>query len=95
MINIGEIFNNYQDEYLEFEKIENKFSNRPDLHAFILLDKIIPGDSDIVSYSEHDEFYLSIDTDELAKFATEEQIVDLIRCGVQYNDSEDCLYMFP
>lgn len=94
MINIKDTFAELDDEYMEFKRIENPLSSRPDLCAFILLDKLCPGNNDIISASEHDEFYLSIDVEELAKVATKEDILTLNRCGVRYDSGYDCLCMF-
>jgi len=80
------------EEHGKFENITNKFSTRPDLHAFILLDKIVPSEACIISAAEHDKIYLQTDIEELAKFAIKEDIIDLIRCFVNY-ESEG-LYMF-
>lgn len=88
MLDLTEIFNKYDDEYLEFEKVENKLSSRSDLHAFILLDRLVPGDRDIVTEASHDEIFLDTDIKELAKVATEEDILTLIRCGVRLIDDE-------
>ena len=88
MLDLTEIFNKYRDEYLEFKKVENKLSSRPDLHAFILLDRLVPGLGYIVSEATYDEIFLDIDTEELAKVATEEDIISLIRCGVRVIDGE-------
>lgn len=92
-----ELFDQYsdEDEYLKFEKVENKLSQRSDLHAFILFDKLMPvSKSDIIGSSEHDEFYLSIEPEEFAKVATDENILELVRCGVMYNSSYDSFSMF-
>lgn len=85
---LAELFEKYTDdgEYLEFEKIENPKSKRPDLNAFILLDSLVPSDCDIVSCAEHDEFWLDVSPEEVAKVATPEQILELVRCGVCYDD---------
>lgn len=89
-----DLYEKHNEEFLRFERVETKFSQRPDLHAFILLDKIIPDDSDIISASEHDEIYLSVSPEELLKEATEEQLIELIRCGVRYDSQTDSLSMF-
>lgn len=94
-------------EYLDFHNVKEKFTNRPDLHAFILIDKLVPcipkpGPTDhnpfiygdMIGDAQHDEFYLSVDIRELEEVITIEQIVDLQRCGVMYNKEYDCLYMF-
>lgn len=85
-----------EEEFLQFGRIpeERRLSNRADLHAFLLLDQLVPGTGDMVSAAEHDEFFLDVSPDELAKVATEEQITDLIRCGVRYHMEFDCLAMF-
>lgn len=94
MLNIEEIFEKHDEEFLKFDRIKNKLSKRPDLHAFILLDSILLSDDNIISGSHHEEIWLDIDLEELAKKATEEQIVDLHRCGVRYFSEYDCLGMF-
>jgi|ERR1700739_1652136 len=95
-INFEAAFEKHGGEFLKFERIpvERRFSNRPDLHAFILLDKLIPGTNDMVSYSAHDEFFLDIKLDDLEKVITEEQVIDLIRCGVRRSSEYDCLALF-
>lgn len=84
----------HEEEFLEFDRIKNPLSNRADLAAFILLDKIVPGKEDIICAAEHDEFFLSIDPDKFNMVATDEDILTLIRCGVIYDNSTDCLQMF-
>jgi hypothetical protein len=93
-MSLRELFNRFDDDYLEFDQVKDKFSNRPDLHAFILLDRLVPGDVDMVSSSAHDEFYLSVDPDALAAVATEDDIHDLVRCGVRYDEKNSSLCMF-
>lgn len=88
------LFETHDDKYTKFEEyVKNPLSKRPDLHAFLLLDKLVPGDRDIISASEHDEFYIDIDLEELAEKITEEQVIELIACGAIYSSEYDCLYM--
>lgn len=89
-----EQYEKYSDEFLKFDLVQNKTSHRADLHAFNLLDKLIPGDCDIVCSAEHDEILLEVSPEELSKVATEEQIIELIRCGVRYDSEYDSLAMF-
>lgn len=89
---LEELFEKYEGEFLEFDRVENKLSKRADLHAFILLDKLVPGEEDMIISAEHDEYVLSIDAACLAKVATEEDVIDLIRCGVSFED--DYFWMF-
>jgi hypothetical protein len=94
MDDIKAVFESHDGEYLKFDRVENKLSKRPDLHAFLLLDQILPGDSDIVSAAEHDEIFLDIELDDLADAGiTNYQVRDLVRCGVRVSDF-DCLCMF-
>jgi hypothetical protein len=85
-IDLEKLRDKYDEEYLEFDKIENKRSSRPDIHAFILLNELFPEARDMVCWAEHDEIGLDVDEDDLEKKATEEQILELIRCGVRFGD---------
>ena len=86
-------FEKVNDDYLKFDMIEKKRNKRPDLHAFLLLDELQPGTSDIVSDAQHDIIYLDIEEETMEKF-TDEQILELVRCGVSHSDEYDSLYMF-
>lgn len=97
-MNLQEIWDKHSDgdgdEFLKFERVQNKLSSRPDIHAFLLLDRLVPSNHDIVSCAAHDEIWLSVTPEELEKVATEEQIVELIRCGVRLDGSTESLAMF-
>ena len=95
-MNIEDTFKKYnENDYLKFELVKNKRSTRADLHAFLLLDELVPGTHDIVSYAEHDEIFLSIDARDLEKAGiSEEQIHELVCCGVMYDAENDSLSMF-
>ena len=83
----------YKDaQYLKFENIKNKLSNRPDLHAFLLIDKLVPSDSDIIGAAEHDEFFINVDLEDLAKALTKEDVLDLIRCGARIEYGSICFF---
>lgn len=101
MLDLKTVFEAHDDEFLRFERIEQKLNQRPDVHAFILLDQIVEpkknrlgGVNDMVCTAEHDEIWLSVNTDDLAKLATEDQIIDLIRCGIRYDDDIEMLCMY-
>lgn len=79
-------FEQYRDDFLNFELVHPKQSNRPDLHAFLLLDRLQPGDSDIVNSAEHDEIGLDIDHDDLNEVISDDQIQELVRCGVRFGE---------
>lgn len=84
------------EEFLKFENIPNteRLSQRPGLHAFLLLDKMTPANRDIVVSAEHDEIWLDIDLDDLAEIITEADIVTLLRCGVRFDEDTDSLALF-
>lgn len=90
---LQELFDAHGREYLKFDRVSNPRSKRPDLHAFLLLDELVPGDSDMISCAWHDNIGLEIRLSDLAKVITEEQVIELIRCGVRI-DEEDHLVMF-
>lgn len=89
------------DQYGEFHLVEPKFATRPDLHAFIILDKLAPsiptehergsGEkylmySDIIACAEHDEVYLDFHDEDLNDKITIEMALDLYRCGIIYDE---------
>jgi len=91
---LQELFEKHDDEYGEFDRVSPKRSGRHDLHAFLLLDELLPGTDRIVSAAEHDEIFLSVDLEDLAKSSiTEAQVIELIRCRVRMS-SFDSLCMF-
>ncbi len=89
-------FDKYEDEYIQFQNVANKRSRRPDMHAFIVLDELLPGDGkgDLISAAEHDQFFLDIEPEALARVATEEIILDLVRCGVSFDEENESLFLF-
>jgi len=95
-MNLHEIFESFNDEFLEFDRVENKRSKCKDIHAFLLLEEIMDGqiENRIISGIEYEEYFLSVDCDELAKRITRDQVIELTRCGVRYSDNYDCLAMF-
>jgi hypothetical protein len=74
-------------------KPESPVTKRDDITAFLLLDKLQPGTDDMVCCAEHDQIWLSIDTAELAKVITDDEIRTLVLCGVHMENGES-LYMF-
>lgn len=94
MLDLAEVFEKYDDEYIKFDRVVNKASNRPDLCAFMLLDAILPGGSDMVCAATHDQIYLGVDCEAFAELSTEADILTLVRCGVFYDSETDSLSMF-
>ncbi len=89
-----EQYEKYENEFLKFDRVENKTSNRPDLHALNLLDKLVPGDCDIVRAAAHDQIWLEVTPEQLSAVATEKQIIELIRCGIFIESETYSLSMF-
>ena len=77
-------------EFLEFHRVAQKRSQRPDLHAFLLLDEMFPGDTDIVSGVGPEEIYLDV-SEEQAESLSDAHIVELARCGVFLDEETGCL----
>lgn len=93
---LNERFEQFEGEFLKFDRIENPRSRRADLHAFLLLDELQPpeGDgTDIISNAEHDQFWIDIDCEKLNAI-TDAQILELVRCGVMCDEDLDGLSMF-
>lgn len=95
-IDLEETFEKYESVDIgDFHLIENPpHKNRPDLCAFLLLDRLVPGTFDMVEAASHDQIWLSIDCGKLAEAATEEDIRTLRICGVWYDPARDMLSMF-
>lgn len=95
-MDIKDRFERFSDDYLDFKNISpaNKLSDRPDLCAFLILDKLVPGKQDIVDSAEHDEFYLSISPETFIELVNDGQLRDLVRCGLRYDSSTESLCFF-
>jgi hypothetical protein len=90
---IHERFEAVNEDYIKFDRVENKRSQRPDLHAYLLLDEIFPSSKDMVCAASHDEIWLDVEGKQLEKL-TDEQILELTRCGVRHCNESDSLAMF-
>lgn len=90
---LHDLFKRYEDEYLNFHLIANPTSKRPDLHAFALLDRLVPATGDMVSATSHDEIWLSIELEALAAVVTEDQVLELVRCGVRFDSEGLCMFV--
>jgi len=93
-MNLKAAFDKFEADFIKFDRIADPPSMRSDICAFLLLDKLVPGTIDMVTAAEHDEIWLQVDCDVLAKVATEDDILYLVRCGVRYDDDTDSLAMF-
>lgn len=88
-----EAFSAHAPEYNKFERVEAPRSRRPDLHAFLLLDSLVPKGTDIVVAAGHDEIWLGVELEALVDAGIRvDQVIELQRCGVRL--SEGGLAMF-
>ena len=100
MLNINEVFQKFGEQYLEVDNTtatdDPAFSltKRNDLRAFLILDRLLPGVGTMISASAWNEFRLRVRVEDLARVATESDILNLVRCGVRYDPSMDALVMF-
>ena len=82
---------------MKFENVQNKLSSHPDLHAFLVLERALPKPKhsrDMIDNAGHDEIFLYPKVVDLEVYLTEEDVIDLIRCGVMFDEHEECLTMF-
>ena len=88
---IKAMFEKFDDEFLKADKALFPL----DLTAFNLLNALVPSHANMVSCAEHDEIWLTVSPEELEKAnMTEDTVRSLVRCGVRYDSSLDCLAMF-
>ena len=88
---LEERFEQFSDDYREFDRIEAPLSRRPDLHALLLLDEIVPEvDKGILGDSTHEAIFLNIDMPAFAYDVTDDQIQELVRCGVRIEEGLLC-----
>ena len=82
--------------YLKFELVQNRRSNHPDLHAFLLLESLVPAknNKDLIGSAAHDVFFIDVDIEALDKVIPPEVVQELRQCGVMYDTDYDCLSMF-
>jgi hypothetical protein len=85
---------NGNDEFLKWDRVEGKRSQRRDLHGFLLLDELQPGKATMISAAEHDEYWLDINIDKLVEVITPEQCIELLRCGIRYDEDVTSLAVY-
>jgi len=93
MLDLDILFEKHEGQFLKLKLVENKLNFRRDLHVFLLLDKLTPSDRCMVSGAEHDQIWLDTDLENLAEVITEEQVIELIRCGVMLEDNHLTLFV--
>jgi len=97
-VTTDELYSRFHDTQGEYTKCQNVtgeiLAKRRDLHACLLLDRLVPSEGRIVGDAQHDVIFLETSLHDLALAATEEDILNLIRCGVRLDTEFDCLTMF-
>lgn len=96
MLNLKELFEKHDKEFLAFEREANPPHPCPDICALLLLSElspVLPG-RDIIGGATHDDIWFESSPEDVAKNATEPQIITLIRCGVCYSESHNVFTMF-
>lgn len=80
---LEERFDQFQDEFLKFERIENPPNKRRDICAFLMLDKYATDSGNIIEAADHDVIFLNFDESVLDS-VHDDVIIYLRRCGVRY-----------
>lgn len=93
---IVQAFKNAEKYYGEFDGIpaERFMHHRPDLNVFLLLDKLVSGEDDIIEYANRERIHLNVTLQDLVESDIDNvQIEDLVRSGLLYDDDDDVFYM--
>lgn len=93
---LPEIFEKNENEFSmsSDDKVINRFHRRNDLCAMLILERLCPGDTDIISGTGHDKIWFAIKGEQAVKSATMDDLLDLIRLGVCYDVDCDRFWMF-
>lgn len=81
------------DECLEFDRVDSKRTERPDLHALLLLEELFPGYSMTVAIGGmFDRIYFGVDIESINQL-TEGNVLELVRCGVKFEKFNESLLL--
>ena len=89
---LKDLFRSFSDEFLQFDRVEEKISARSDLHAFMRLDQVLPQQFKIIDSATDGTIRLGINSYCFAEIATPELVKELVQCGVQI-DTNGNFYM--
>lgn len=83
-----------EEEYatLKFERVQNPRHPLRDVCAMLMLYDLQPATYKMIANASHDICHFATDVDKLD--VTDEQIRDLIRCGVHWDSDVESLAMF-
>lgn len=91
----GNPMDGFGDQYGKFELIEEKFSKNRDVHGIILLNSLDPDNTHpMLAAAEHDYMWFGADPTTVFANATPDQLRDLARCCIQYDESYDSFGTF-
>lgn len=95
MIDAKSIFFFNYDTIHSFKDCTDRRHNCADLCGLLILADLLRSYeyTNILSHVSYDEVYLHGTIDELNEVATEEDILNLMRCGIHYSHYESSLYM--
>ena len=88
-----EILTDEHDEFLKFENVKEKRAERPELHALLVLSELDQGADRVISWACYYKIFLSFDAETVLSKITEDQALDLIRCGVAYDWESESFYI--
>jgi hypothetical protein len=88
-------FGKHADDHGRFDRIIAPPSTRPDLCAFLLLDKLVPSSrvDDLISTADDGRIWLDVTREQLAKVASSDDVLYLVRCGVRLGSGTECLML--
>jgi len=84
------------DQSLPLVRDVSLMGSRRDLKGLLLLDKLDPTNSirNMISSAEHDEIWLSADPKVVMENITQEQVQELVQCGIMYDEDCDSFHLF-
>ena len=100
MTPLEEVFLKHSDKYAEFDGMDKDSPNRlhssPDICGLLILDRLAPittWNTSRILLCNGSGAYLRVDLEVLTESATEQDVEDLLRCGIRYSIGYDHLYL--
>jgi hypothetical protein len=90
----NEAWEKYESLDGRFDLVTNRLSSRSDMHAFMLLDRLVPGTFCLLQWANVDQVWFEVAVGRVEEAATEEELRDLICCGVFYDARMNALSLF-
>ena len=89
---LSERFENVNDDYLKFDQIEKPLHPSNDLAGLLKIASLLKDPTNFPMSADHDSLYLARPEDMVE--LTDDDILELTRCGISYDSSNDCLFKF-